>query len=193
MKKGSKMTEESRKKISESKLRNPTRYWLGKERLHMSGDKHPMWKGGIGNCLQCGKKNNLFKSAYCSSKCFGLTLTGKPAPMRGRKRLDIIGELNPSWRGGVTPEHEKVRKSSEYTRWRIAVFERDNYTCQMCGARNGNGKTVYLEADHIKPFALYPELRLNLDNGRTLCKPCHRLTETWGYGTRKINKLGVTI
>ena len=56
--------------------------------------------------------------------------------------------------------------------WRKAVFERDNYTCQICRVR---GK--YLEADHIKPFAYFPELRFELTNGRTLCRKCHDKTK----------------
>jgi len=38
---------EVRKKISEAKSRNPTKYWLGKKRADMSGSSHPNWKGGI--------------------------------------------------------------------------------------------------------------------------------------------------
>jgi 5-methylcytosine-specific restriction endonuclease McrA len=66
--------------------------------------------------------------------------------------------------------------------WRESVFKRDNYTCVWCGAKNkkGNGKTVVLNADHIKPFALYPELRFAIDNGRTLCVDCHRKTDNFG-------------
>jgi 5-methylcytosine-specific restriction endonuclease McrA len=53
------------------------------------------------------------------------------------------------------------------------VFERDDWTCQKCAARNGNGKAIYLEAHHLKPFTKYPELRFELDDGTTLCRGCH--------------------
>ena len=59
-------------------------------------------------------------------------------------------------------------------------MERDNYTCQICGTRGGD-----LEADHIKPFAYYPDIRFELSNGRTLCKPCHRKTDTYGEKAKK--------
>ena len=64
----------------------------------------------------------------------------------------------------------KIRNSEEYRQWRIAVFERDRYTCQVCGQVGRN-----LNAHHIRPFAKYPELRLDLNNGITLCKRCHDL------------------
>ena len=93
-----------------------------------------------------------------------------------RHRESIMGAKNSSWKGGITPIHEKIRKSPEYKLWRTAVFERDNYTCIWCGVVGGK-----LNADHIKPFAYFPELRFAIDNGRTLCVPCHRKTDTWGW------------
>jgi len=87
----------------------------------------------------------------------------------------VKGDRNPNWKGGTTSIAEKIRKSPEYKLWRSSVFERDNYTCVWCGGEShGN-----IEADHIKPFAYFPELRFAIDNGRTLCKPCHMTTDTY--------------
>ena len=57
------------------------------------------------------------------------------------------------------------------TEWRKTVLERDNYTCQDCGVRGGS-----LQVDHIKSYALYPDLRWLLTNGRALCISCHKRT-----------------
>src|SRR3989442_14919169 len=59
----------------------------------------------------------------------------------------------------------KIRQSAAYRAWRTAVFVRDDFICQHCGKRGG-----LLNADHIKQFAMYPELRLDVDNGQTLCE-----------------------
>lgn len=48
------------------------------------------------------------------------------------------------------------------------VFERDNYTCQICGIRGVN-----IQVDHIQPWSEYVELRFCIDNCRTLCAKCH--------------------
>jgi len=84
-----------------------------------------------------------------------------------------------NWQGGKTDEQTIIRYSSEMKEWRKRVFEGDNYTCQNCGARSGNGIAVELHADHIKPFSKYLELRFDLSNGRTLCVGCHRMTPTF--------------
>jgi hypothetical protein len=103
---------------------------------------------------------------------------------KGKKCPHFSGSKSPLWRGGVTAINFKIRNSKEYRLWRKAVYERDNYTCIWCGARSSTGKKVVLNADHIKPFAFYPELRFAIDNGRTLCKECHEKTDT--YKRRKI-------
>jgi len=55
-------------------------------------------------------------------------------------------------------------------------------TRRYCSHSCANRCTLVLHADHIKPFALHPDLRFELGNGRTLCEPCHRATNTWGRG-----------
>jgi 5-methylcytosine-specific restriction endonuclease McrA len=62
----------------------------------------------------------------------------------------------------------------------MEIFRRDRFTCTKCGIHSGCGHVVVLNADHIKPFSLYPELRCDVSNGRTLCLDCHRKTETYG-------------
>lgn len=96
---------------------------------------------------------------------------GRKLTLNHRKNIgkSWIGEKNPSWKGGVTPMNVKIRHSIEYQIWRQAVFSNDNYTCQECGVRGGD-----LNAHHIKPFSLFPDFRLAIDNGITLCVPCHR-------------------
>jgi 5-methylcytosine-specific restriction endonuclease McrA len=72
--------------------------------------------------------------------------------------------------------------SIEYKEWRRHVFQRDNYRCQSCGKRGGD-----LHADHELRYADYPDLRLEILNGRTLCKSCHLKTDTWGSRSKPTN------
>lgn len=96
-------------------------------------------------------------------------------PPKPPKESLCRGEKHRWWKGGISTINERLRKSPEYKLWRSSVFARDSYTCIWCGYK---GKEIH--ADHIKPFALFPELRFAIDNGRTLCVDCHKKTDTYG-------------
>jgi len=136
-------------------------------------------------CLNCGKifivyPYRLNSAKYCSMRCRNEAYSKNPQyhrkhTMEAKRKISQskLGSLNYNWRGGIS--REKHGNWFE-RRWRLAIFERDNYTCQICGKRG-----YQLRADHIKPWAEYPKLRYDLNNGRTLCKDCHELTETYGW------------
>lgn len=91
----------------------------------------------------------------------GLAHKGKKAPRR-------FGPKAPNWQGGKTAESKLLRRQDLYKQWIVSVFERDNYTCVLCNATN-----THLHADHIEKFSDNSEKRLDIDNGRTLCRACH--------------------
>lgn len=157
-------TEEARRKISTFAIKRGTAHLNTKEakekqRKTITGSGHWNWQGNKThpNCVDCGKQIT-FKKKRCVI-CRGKYLSG---------------EKNSWWKGGITPENKKARKTLEYITWRKGVFERDNYTCQMCKARTTAGEKIYLHAHHIKPFYKYKKLRTVLSNGITLCIGCHR-------------------
>lgn len=86
-----------------------------------------------------------------------------------QKAKDHSGKNHWNWKGGITPANQVQRKSKAAKEWRKSVFMRDNYTCALCGKVGGR-----LNAHHIKPWASYPELRFDVNNGITLCQDCHR-------------------
>lgn len=77
------------------------------------------------------------------------------------------------WGGFLTTEQTRIRGSKEYAKWRKAVFKRDNYTCQCCGARSRAGHPVISHVHHLENFAHNEGLRFDIDNGVTLCRGCH--------------------
>lgn len=165
---GKKLSEEHKNKLRIAKIGKPSNalgtHWKIKNTSNMH---HAAWnkgKGGKTTCV-CGK---IFDASPSKIK-----RGGKSCSMACR---DMFGEKNGAWKGGVTTQNALIRKSKKYKEWREAVFKRDFHTCQLCGKYGGD-----MNADHIRPFALCPELRFVVDNGRTLCVVCHRKTDTYGY------------
>ena len=161
-------------------IRKKPSYWKGKKRPEISGENNPSWNPNKKKCLDC---ENIIKRANKTTKrC-------KPCAV-----AYYVGEKHPRWNGGSTIDSEIIRNSVQYRNWRKEVFKRDNYTCVICGARNKKGYGhIYLNADHIKPFALYPELRLDINNGRTLCYACHLKTDTYGSKMSSIKTMLETL
>jgi 5-methylcytosine-specific restriction endonuclease McrA len=48
-------------------------------------------------------------------------------------------------------------------------MKRDDFTCQICGLR----EPEIMQADHVKPESLFPELAREVANMVTLCPNCH--------------------
>lgn len=115
-------------------------------------------------CEQCKKNFLAYPSAikyhgarFCSNNC-----------------KDTYNRAEHHFRfKNASSEAEKLRKSPAYKTWRTAVFIRDDKKCVWCGSKKN------IEADHIKPRYLFPELTLELSNGRTLCNTCHRKTRSY--------------
>lgn len=120
------------------------------------------------------------KSWNTGLKVSGMSGKTHAPETKEKMRQSSSGANGTNWKGGITHESYRMRRSGRYADWRTQVFKRDHYTCQFCKARSQKGSRVVLNADHIKPFAFYPELRFDVSNGRTLCEPCHRQTPTWG-------------
>ncbi len=149
----------------------------GKKRPEFSGRNHPNF----------GRKYKLSEDAILKIK---KSKTGKNNPMYGKpsvmgmlgkkhsentkkqiqeKQMELVrAGTHHRWKGGITPENNKIRTSIEMRLWRNAVFARDNYTCQKTGKRGSN-----LVAHHILNFAEHKDLRFAIDNGVTLSKDAH--------------------
>lgn len=113
---------------------------------------------------------------FCNKECYRKHLLGKKFSTFTRKKMSLAqaGEKSNTWKGGVSRGYKRGYKREQYKRWRIAVFERDFYTCQVCQQVGG-----YLTSHHIKSFAKYPKLRYVVSNGVTLCEGCHALVDNY--------------
>lgn len=142
-------------------------------------------------CLVCAEDYLVFpyraaSSRYCSKACWGDR--GPKAPClncggdfkvvvgtsgkycsRACSAGHMVGDRSAAWKGGRTLGNDRARFAKELREWRLAVYARDGYCCQDCGVKG------YLHAHHIKFWSTHPELRFEIDNGKTVCIDCHGL------------------
>jgi len=156
----------------------------------LRGENHPMF----------GKPGTLTGRHHSdeTKKKIGAAHLGVPEPPvseETRKKLSAAQKKRPRKPDSErkTPLYRAVRILPEYKMWRTMVYERDGYTCQECQTRGGE-----LNADHVVALsaimrtynvktvtdALACKELWDLDNGVTLCVPCHKRTPTYGGGSK---------
>lgn len=147
------------KPLSEEAKRHLSLFWRGKKK----SKKH---RENISKSKR-GEKNPMFGKSPSKEtlRKRSLSLKGKQAWNKGKKCPQLVT----NWRGGITPENERIRHSMEFRLWREAVFARDNWICQKTGKRGAR-----LHPHHILNFSNYPELRFAIANGVTLSEEAHQ-------------------
>lgn len=129
---------------------------------------------------------------YSHMKKFGIPsrprkthLKGRPFSLDHRVNLSKAkmgkktGDKNPNWKGGVSVDHNIIRRRAEHSTWRKLVLRLNDGTCGQCGSNLLKtcpccGHKPDRHVHHIKDFANHPHLRFSLDNAIVLCETCHR-------------------
>lgn len=188
---------------------------LEKTRRKMSSIKKQQYKQGLLiNAFKAGKDNPMYgkhpspetsekkrqsmKRLISEGKLTSLFKEGHTPWLKNKTAEEDPRILNQEnhwhWKGGISPTYVKIRNSIETKQWREKVFKRDHWICRECEQVGGK-----LRPHHIRPFAKYPDLRFDVNNGITLCKKCHdkvrgKEDESIDYFQQKliqINKLDI--
>ena len=88
-----------------------------------------------------------------------------------------IGELNPNWKGGITPERQAFYQSKEWKNVCSKVWKRDNATCQRCNLKKETDMPFHIH--HIKSFQ-DKGLRTDINNLILMCATCHHWIHSRG-------------
>jgi len=89
------------------------------------------------------------------------------------------------WKNHTKKDKINIRKidGKKYNEWRKKILDFFDSRCLWCGEH------INVQVDHIRPVSLFPELIYDIDNGRPLCKNCHKKTMTYGGRIIKFKKL----
>jgi 5-methylcytosine-specific restriction endonuclease McrA len=101
------------------------------------------------------------------------------------KQCGIIKSAKSRTRLDLTDE-DRHRRILGYNHFIDTVRKRDNYKCQIC-EHQGKRWDGSLHVHHIESFLKNKELRLDINNGITLCKKCHRKFHN-KYGIKNNNE-----
>lgn len=144
--------------------------WSGKRILSEKGKWFPP-------CRKCDLPTGDGYSKLCS-KCY-------------------VGVERPQWKGGISRLQTLIRQTPENRLWTKQCLYRDKYKCLECGTKGA------LQVDHVVPLSFLLQKNkitsviqarecvelFDLENGRTLCIPCHKKTNT--YGSKALNYHGI--
>ena len=127
-------------------------------------------------CRSCGRKNVLTAEVLKRMSIASVAKT-KGCKLSQEHRLKLaaatkgkFGQESRRWVKDRTKlAKRQERNDSAYKDWRKSVRDRDGWKCKIS---NGDclGKVV---AHHILPWAKFPELRYETNNGITLCRFHH--------------------
>lgn len=121
----------------------------------------PVCRCGCGNTAPWNRAKNGW---YASVPGHPRAQPKPPGPGKS-----MPGSRNPAWKGGVTPERQRLYRS--WKRLRDEVWRRDNFHCQRCGSGKTGRRTLH--AHHVVPWADSVRLRFESSNLVTLCGACH--------------------
>lgn len=120
---------------------------------------------------------NIPKRTRREAACHGLAMA-LTADAQRRRAISLSarrqGITIAEWKKFKKPENKKLGNSPDWKQWRIAVFRRDHFRCVLCRDKSILSHRITLDPHHIIPKAQCAELMFCVDNGVTLCRPCHR-------------------
>ena len=137
---------------------------------------------------ECGNEVEVRLSQLTTGKtkscgCLNRELSSKRMKGSNHPMYGIKGEAHHKWNPNLTDKdrHDK-RDTVENCHFRNSVFERDNYTCVVCGNKG------ILNAHHISNYYSDIDNRYNISNGVTMCDKCHKAFHK-KYGNKNNNKM----